>query len=696
MSTSLRKDKTHIKLTKSQVETEEHGNQPSSTSLTSEDPVSNAHSSAENDTDKSGAATSGAGPVRAMRRSDSFDYELGAVIQRDAQGVAYRARKPGSADRLALKVFTATVTEQQAIENFQRAAETASTWSHACLARVFDYGFSDSGKPFVVTEELQGRNLEEILSKEKRLTRERALRSFIQICDALAYVSWTKDSVGDLCSQNIFITRDENGSDSVKVLNVGLHVEPHYEVDGLPPSGARANYASPERCSGMPVDERAAIYSVGCLLYEAVTGRLPFTGKNEFEIIQKQLSANPAPLFPKERKRDKHLEGVILKCLAKRPEERFQTFNELSGELDAVLNTLPQVAASRWIGRHQFLKAIFCLGDCLILAVALGVTTVAVTHKVAQHNAGLNDLRATIARAENSSWKSSLESSSTRDAFSVTKKSRQESVAPALWHEAITKAQALHQPRAVLADLHVRKAESFDPEKDKIGAELEYKKAVAIYEKEGLNFEAQQVHNALSAKSLKLSARETGEPLYQHLTPDHIDRFKISVEQTVRLLRDSGSEDWQLCGLLAGMRIQQKEYKPAEWLLKDTLNSMPPDEQPYILQWQLADCLKRAGKLSESALWYNKAGRYDIPSSFVPGDDLKLISASYIDVLEQLGKKDEAKAIRRTSTRAYSPAEDATTIDVPSSSAETRPNRQYYVQFMPPTQGETYDAFSGD
>lgn len=719
MSTSLRPDKSHLKLTTDTeaTDSEDRSEKPEnlhSTVISISDTEAGSQQSLLSPKSEQHAAPTQTAErgSRSSAGGDTGNYELGAVINRDAQGVAYRARKPGCTNRLALKVFTSGISEPHAIENFQRAAETAFTWSHAGLAKVYDYGFSDSGKPFVVTEELQGRNLEEILAKEKKLSRERALRTFIQVCDALGYVSWTKNSVGDLCSQNIFITRDESGAEGAKVSNIGLHVETHSEVDGLPPSGARANYASPERCSGLPVDERAAIYSVGCLLYEALSGNLPFKGKNEFEIVQKQLGAKPAPLFQKERKRDKRLEEVIFKCLEKNPENRFQTFNELSGELDSILNTLPQVAASKFLSGQAWFKMLACFADLAILAFALAVTTLSVSNMVAWHNAGLKDLKAAIARAEEAT-RAKLSGSVAfhgtqntlvplpKEAFAggdatiitgtnTTFHKGEGTLAPLLWQEAIEKAEKMRQPAAVLADMHARKAESFDFEKNAVDAEMEFKKAFALFEKEGLTFEAQQVMSQLSLMSVQLVRREPGDPLYKHLTADHISRFKSSVERHVKLQNELGLEDdFDYASHLAGMLVKQKQYAKAESLLKDSLNENEPETpSSWQVKWQLADCLKREGKLSLAANWYDRALHSD--GFWRPIDsDYKLISQSYQDVLKQLGRTKDAERIRLETEARLNP--------YAANSSETvyyeRPT--IVAPYVPPSTG-TYDAFSGD
>ncbi|MBY0548200.1 MAG: protein kinase [Candidatus Obscuribacterales bacterium] len=718
MSTSLRTDKSHLKLTTdanySEERSEKQETAPSTIISVGDAEASSQQSLALPKAEQNVAPTQTAERgSRSAAGGDTGNYELGAVIHRDAQGVAYRARKPGCTNRLALKVFTSGISEPQAIENFQRAAETAFTWSHAGLAKVYDYGFSDSGKPFVVTEELQGRNLEDILAKEKKLSRERALRTFIQVCDALGYVSWTKNSVGDLCSQNIFITRDESGAEGAKVSNIGLYVETHCEVAGLPPSGARANYASPERCSGLPVDERSAIYSIGCLLYEAVSGSLPFKGKNEFEIVQKQLSAKPAPLFRKERKRDKRLEEVIFKCLEKNPENRFQTFNELSGELDSILNTLPQVAASKFLTGQAWFKMLACFADLAILAFAITVTTLSVSHMIAGHNSDLKDLKIAIARAEEASRAKisqsvpfhgaqnvsvPLQRKATESGYATvihgtniyTSHRAGDTLAPLLWQEAIEKATKMHQPEAVLADMHARKAESFDLERNAVDAEMEFKKALALYEKEGLTFEAQQVTSQLSLMSIQLVRREFGDPLYKHLTPDHIDRFRSSVEKHLKVRKEIGLDDtygFNYAAHLAGMLVNQRHYAQAESLLKDSLSAVEPEAQSWEVKWQLADCLKREGKLAQSAIWYDRALHSGSSSPVDP--DFQLISKSYQDVLIQLGRTKDAERIRLETAERLNPRAAESSGKVYYEPPETVPP---YV----PSGSGPYDAFSGD
>ncbi len=690
-------------------------------------PTQTAHSSTKTTAASSepGGTDGIAKQISSKTGSDAVAYELGAVVHRDAQGIVYRARRPGSNDRLAMKVFTSGITEKHAIDNFQRAAETASTWTHAALARVYDYGFSDSGKPFVVTEELQGRSLEDILGREKRLSRERALRLFIQICDALGYISWTKDTVGDLSSQNIFITRDESGVESVKLLNIGLNVEAHYEVDGLPPSGARVGYASPERCAGIEVDERAAIYSVGCLLFESLSGRRPFEADNEIDVIQKHLSEKPRALFRTERKRDKKLEEVVLRCLEKNPCNRFQTFNELSNELDAIMNALPSVAASKILSRNQLAKVMVCFADCLIVCFAITVSALVMMQMVTQYNGKLTELRTSIAAAEEASFLITGGSQGPRTFPSINQIAQigtttgpvlegssrgtidpqgdatviqgvniigtlppEAERAGELWQDAILKAEALHQPSAVLGDLHMRRAETFDFDLNNVKAESEYKKALAIFDKEGLKFEASTAIEHLSIIAARVcGARESGTNLYSTITPDIISRFKAPLERQVSRNKAVGlDDDFLFAPLLAGMWTKQGQFDKAEKLLKDALNSVGEDQQQFTHQWELADCLKRKAKLSQACIWYKKAfdtARTTLSSS--SGQDVFIISRAYGDVLKQLGRTRDAEAVVQETHEFFAPARPYYPTVIPIQIQEPRP--------IPHA---TYDPFAGE
>jgi len=207
---------------------------------------------------------------------------------------------------------------------------------------------SADGTTFLVMDEVRFESLEDLLSKSGHISIERAVNIFKQVCQALEQGEAAGLQHRDLKPSNIVIVDNAKFVDDVKVLDFGvaklLADESEYnksaqyithtrEVFGSP------LYLSPEQCTGKRLDSRTDIYALGCVMYEAITGKPPFVGKNVLETAYKHMNEAPKPIELEEADSAflARLQTVIFKCLEKEPDLRYQSAAELRHDLELML-----------------------------------------------------------------------------------------------------------------------------------------------------------------------------------------------------------------------------------------------------------------------------------------------------------------------------------------------------------------------
>jgi serine/threonine protein kinase len=262
-------------------------------------------------------------------------YEVEALIGQGGMGSVYRVRHVGLGRAFALKALRRDLADDAEVrEGFVREAKTASRVAHPGLVHISDFGYLSDARPFFVMELLEGLSLRTVLESRGRLAPERAAAIARRIAEALAAAHEAGIVHRDLKPDNVHLGAD----DGVKVVDFGLAIA----VD----AGARRtrsnvafgtpHYMSPEQASGEPVDRRADVYALGIVLYEMLTGRVPFDAATHAEVLAQHHSAAPVPpsRVPGVDAQFGELEAVVLRCLAKRPDERFHTLPDVLAALD--------------------------------------------------------------------------------------------------------------------------------------------------------------------------------------------------------------------------------------------------------------------------------------------------------------------------------------------------------------------------
>ncbi len=258
-------------------------------------------------------------------------------------GAVYRASQPALNRLVAVKILHPKLTNRKDLASrFRREARAMSHLSHENTVKVFLYGELEDGSLYIVMEFLDGKNLNQIVRKEGPLPYERAIPILVQVCGALHEAHSLGIIHRDLKPENIFLTNKDGRRDFAKVLDFGLAKVTERELRPgsimLTQEGmvfGTPEFMSPEQAQGKKLDARSDIYSLATILYEVLTGKLPYDAKTPMEYIQLHVTKPPIPLD--ERVPGKRfpagLSDVIMKALQKKPDDRYLTAQEFAEAL---------------------------------------------------------------------------------------------------------------------------------------------------------------------------------------------------------------------------------------------------------------------------------------------------------------------------------------------------------------------------
>ncbi|MCY3021306.1 MAG: serine/threonine-protein kinase [Planctomycetota bacterium] len=280
-------------------------------------------------------------------------YHLQARIGAGGMGEVYRAVQITLGRQVALKILSPELTEDRSfVERFLREARAAGRFNHPNVIHVHEVG-EEKGTYYYSMEYVEGGSVQDLIAKGRSLDPLRATRIVLQAAQALEYA----DKVGivhcDIKPDNLMLTSggDVRLSDLgiAKTLNAKGKAEQSDGVFGSP------HYMAPEQARGLPMDHRSDLYSLGVTYYRILLGKLPFTGKDAKEIMEKQVFDEPEP----PRRINSHLAPMIYtilgKLLKKRPAERYQNAAALIKDLQSVISQIQAgVKAPSRLGTGHF------------------------------------------------------------------------------------------------------------------------------------------------------------------------------------------------------------------------------------------------------------------------------------------------------------------------------------------------------
>jgi serine/threonine-protein kinase len=263
-------------------------------------------------------------------------YEIGGVLGRGGMAEVHRGRDLRLGREVAVKVLRSDLARDPSFQvRFRREAQAAASLNHPAIVAVYDTGedrTTSGATPYIVMEYVEGDTLRDVLRREGVLPPDRAMSLTADICAALDFSHRNGIVHRDVKPGNVMITPDG----SVKVMDFGIARAVSDSAATMTSTAAvigTAQYLSPEQARGESVDARSDVYSVGCLLFELVTGAPPFTGDSPVSVAYQHVREDPRlpssinPAVPPD------LDAIVLKALSKNPANRYQSAAEMRNDL---------------------------------------------------------------------------------------------------------------------------------------------------------------------------------------------------------------------------------------------------------------------------------------------------------------------------------------------------------------------------
>jgi serine/threonine-protein kinase len=289
-------------------------------------------------------------------------YELDGVVGRGGMAEVYRAHDIRLDRVVAIKTLRIDLARDQTFQaRFRREAQSAASLNHPSIVAVYDTGedMTDGVPvPYIVMEYVDGRTVRDLLQADHRLLPERSLEIIDGVLGALDYSHQSGIVHRDIKPGNVMVTR--NGD--IKVMDFGIARAMSDNQATMTQTAqviGTAQYLSPEQARGERVDARSDLYSAGCLMYELLTGRPPFTGDSPVAIAYQHVREDPVPPSVVDPEIPAWADAIVLKAMAKDPNDRYQSAAEMRMDVQRAMNGMAVAAPTRLdnYGRTQAMGA---------------------------------------------------------------------------------------------------------------------------------------------------------------------------------------------------------------------------------------------------------------------------------------------------------------------------------------------------
>lgn len=270
----------------------------------------------------------------------SQNYAILSVIGKGPKSTVFKVWHKSNQKYHAMKILEPTYLKDQTyVKRFQHEGAILKRLEHPNVIAIHDFGISSFGQPFIVMDLVEGRSLARVLNRENQISVRKAISLGSQICAGVAHAHQHRIIHRDLKPANILLEKRANNEDQVRLVDFGIsrilddQCEDQMRLTSSGEIVGTALYMSPEQCLGHQLDARSDIYSLGCVLYEALAGTPPLLGRNVLETLNMQINSAVKPLRKIRNDIPESLDKAIAKAIAKEPDKRFPTMSAFHAAL---------------------------------------------------------------------------------------------------------------------------------------------------------------------------------------------------------------------------------------------------------------------------------------------------------------------------------------------------------------------------